>query len=286
MIDLTLNSFLHPDLVGLKPPFGTIIERTAENKGGLSTAQTDNNMAMPFALMRPVTVATSDTTSKVEYDAKLMLTGDTPLTIHLDDATYQGCTVTIVNGSTAQATLIAVGKLNGTDTGTLKLAIGRITVITWRSGWITLQETTSKGAFSAPPLGFIYLQLRDQADPNTLFPGTTWENVSGTYAGRFFRVEGDDAASFGSQQSGGLPNIIGSIGGGDNGHSTYGIVLTGLSFHSGAMTEGTARRGSFSGSGTPGSDIYFAASRYNSIYGKATEVRPVNDTIRIWKRIG
>lgn len=100
MIDLTLNSFLHPDLVGLKPPFGTIIERTVENKGGLSTAQTDNNMAMPFALMRPVTVATNDTTSKVEYDAKLLLTGDTPLTIHLDDAVYEGCTVTIVNGCT------------------------------------------------------------------------------------------------------------------------------------------------------------------------------------------
>lgn len=100
MIDLTLNSFLHPDLVGLKPPFGTIIERTVENKGGLSTAQTDNNMAMPFALMRPTTVATSDSTSKVEYDAKLLLTGDTPLTIHLDDATYEGCTVKIVNGCT------------------------------------------------------------------------------------------------------------------------------------------------------------------------------------------
>ncbi len=100
MIDLTLNAFLHPDLVGLKPPFGTIIERTAENKGGLSTAQTDNNMAMPFALMRPVQVAASDTTSKVEYDAKLLLTGGSPLTIHLDDATYEGCRVTVINGCT------------------------------------------------------------------------------------------------------------------------------------------------------------------------------------------
>lgn len=117
MIDLTLNAFLHPDLVGLKPPFGTIIERTNENKGGLSTAQTDNNMAMPFALMRPVQVAASDTTSKVEYDAKLLLTGDSPLTIHLDDATYEGCTVTVVNGSTTTATIAAVTRLNGIDGG-------------------------------------------------------------------------------------------------------------------------------------------------------------------------
>ena len=284
MIDLTLNSFLHPNLVGLKPPFGTIIERTAENKGGLSTAQTDNNMAMPFALMRPVTVAISDTTSKVEYDAKLLLTGDTPLTIYLDDATYEGCVVTIVNGSTAQATLVAVGKLNGTDTGTFNLPTGRIAVIIWRSGWITLQETTSDGAFSAPPLDFIYLQFRGQKAPDVLFPGITWQNISSTYKGRFFRAEGGNAASFGDQQDGGLPDIVGSIGAGDNGHSTYGIVMTGLSFTSGAMTEGTPRRGSFSGSGTPGSDIYFAASRYNTIYGNATEVRPINDSIRIWKR--
>lgn len=277
MIDLTLNSFLHPDLVGLKPPFGTIIERTTENKGGLSTAQTDNNMAMPFALMRPVTVATSDTTSKVEYDAKLLLTGDTPLTIHLDDATYEGCTVTIVNDSTAQATLIAVGKLNGTDEGTLNLPIGRIAVVTWHSAWITLQETTSEGAFSAPPLGFIYIQFRYQADPSTLFPGTTWENISSTYAGRFFRAEGGSAASFGSQQAGGLPNITGNISIADG---AYWGSISGA-FHSpGGRVKGTGANGSW-GNGY----ISFSAQQSNQLYGAATEVRPINETVRIWKRI-
>lgn len=281
MIDLTLNSFLHPDLVGLKPPFGTIIERTAENKGGLSTAQTDNNMAMPFALMRPVTVATSDTTSKVEYDAKLLLTGDTPLTIHLDDATYEGCTVTIVNGSSALATLIAVGKLNGTDTGTLNLSIGRIAVITWRSGWITLQETTSKGAFSAPPLGFIYLQLRDQADPNTLFPGTTWENISSTYAGMFFRAEGGAAASFGSQQAGGLPNITGSVTSGQG-------ILQRTAASAGALyySNHSLNTSYWNSGGDNYLSIMLDASRSSSLYGNASEVRPVNESIRIWKRTG
>ena len=154
MIDLTLNSVLHPDLVGLKPPFGTIIERTAENKGGLSTAQTDNNMAMPFALMRPVTVAISDTTSKVEYDAKLLLTGDTPLTIHLDDAAYEGCTVTIVNGCipppvvvppeeeeqppepSTDATIAAVGRLNGWDNGQVIVRSYEVLSLTFvNGGW-------------------------------------------------------------------------------------------------------------------------------------------------------
>lgn len=136
MIDLTLNSFLHPDLVGLKPPFGTIIERTTENKGGLSTAQTDNNMAMPFALMRPVSVATSDTTSKVEYDAKLLLTGDTPLTINLDNATYEGCTVTVVNGSSVAATIIAIGQMNGTNTGQVTVSSYQALHLTFvNGGW-------------------------------------------------------------------------------------------------------------------------------------------------------
>ena len=283
MIDLTLNSFLHPDLVGLKPPFGTIIERTAENKGGLSTAQTDNNMAMPFALMRPVTVATSDTTSKVEYDAKLRLTGDTPLTIHLDDSAYEGCTVTIVNDSTAQATLIAVGKLNGTDEGTLNLPIGRIAVLTWRAGWITLQETTSEGAFSAPPLGFIYIQFRNQAGPSTLFPGTTWQNISSTYSGRFFRAEGGAAAAFGSQQNGGLPNITGSFQWATN-PPDGNYIRTGAFYG-----DGTQRYISANYGGAhlyTDMDVKFDASKSNTIYGAATEVRPSNETIRIWKRIG
>lgn len=274
MIDLTLNSFLHPDLVGLKPTFGTIIERTAENKGGLSTAQTDNNMAMPFALMRPVTVATSDTTSKVEYDAKLLLTGDTPLTIHLDDATYEGCTVTIVNDSTAQATLVATRKLNGTDGGNFKLAIGRIAVITWRSGWFTLQETTSKGAFSAPPLDFIYPQFKGEKEPNALFPGTTWENISNQHAGRFFRAEGGSAASFGSQQAGGLPNITGTTGGCDDNSGSW----AGAFYVAGRVGDCSGdRAGAYGG---------FDASRCNSLYGAASEVRPENEAFRIWKRTG
>lgn len=147
MIDLTLNSFLHPDLVGLKPPFGTIIERTAENKGGLSTAQTDNNMAMPFALMRPVTVATSDTTSKIEYDAKLLLTGDTPLTIHLDDATYDGGTVTIVNGSSTTATVSAIGTMNGISGGSILLPRNNSMTVIWAGGWVSCQTTGQEGHY-------------------------------------------------------------------------------------------------------------------------------------------
>lgn len=137
MIDLTLNSFLHPDLVGLKPQFGTIIERTAENKGGLSTAQTDNNMAMPFALMRPVTVATSDTTSKVEYDAKLLLTGSSKVTITLDRASYDGCRITITNRATEEA-IITAEKIEGVAGGRIDLRINSVLELNYTEsdGWI------------------------------------------------------------------------------------------------------------------------------------------------------
>lgn len=137
MIDLTLNSFLHPDLVGLKPPFGTIIERTAENKGGLSTAQTDNNMAMPFALMRPVTVANSDTTSRVEYDAKLLLTGSSEVTITLDRAMYEGCRLTVTNRASEKA-IITAEKIEGVSGGRINLGINCVLELNYTEsdGWV------------------------------------------------------------------------------------------------------------------------------------------------------
>ena len=49
------------------------------------------------------------------------------------------------------------------------------------------------------PIGSIYIQLKGQSAPSDLFGGT-WENISSSYAGRFFRAEGGNAAAFGSDQ--------------------------------------------------------------------------------------
>src|SRR5699024_5951111 len=50
------------------------------------------------------------------------------------------------------------------------------------------------------PLGFTYVQLPKDKAPGEIWPWATWTDVSSTYAGVFFRVEGGAAAPFGTVQ--------------------------------------------------------------------------------------
>ena len=127
------------------------------------------------------------------------------------------------------------------------------------------------------PIGFIYVQYSGQSDPTSLFGGT-WQNISSSYAGRFFRAEGGSAVAFGSNQSGGLPNISGEFILGSTG--TQNLSATGC-FYTGGTTGGDDNNGKNS---SP--TIGLNASRSSSLYGAASEVRPINSTIRIWKRTG
>lgn len=102
-IDLTLDGLRVPAIDGYNPPFGHKIERTELNRGGLSTREVNENMMMPFSLMRPKTVEEDSVTTAVEYDAKLVFTseaGTTPSaghTLTMGSGTYVGCTVTFTN---------------------------------------------------------------------------------------------------------------------------------------------------------------------------------------------
>ena len=125
-------------------------------------------------------------------------------------------------------------------------------------------------------IGTVYIQFRGQSAPADIFGGT-WSNVSSTYAGRFFRAEGGSAAAFGSQQAGGLPNITGYAGWGENSNE---FLPSGAFYKSGSGLYGSAS------SDRDNAGIYFSASLSNSLYGAASEVRPINETIRIWKRTG
>lgn len=127
------------------------------------------------------------------------------------------------------------------------------------------------------PVGFIYVQFAGQSAPAELFGGT-WENISAQYAGRFFRAEGGSAASFGNDQGGGIPDASGTVWGttGWNG----GVGGNGVfSTYNGNMHT-AADRGTVFGS----VDFNMYLSRANKLYGAAGEVRPINSTIRIWKR--
>lgn len=124
--------------------------------------------------------------------------------------------------------------------------------------------------------GTVYVQFRGEKSPQELFGGT-WQNISNQHAGMFFRAEGGAAASFGSQQEGGLPNITGYTGWGENATA---FNPTGAFYKTGNNLFGNA------GLDSDNMGLYFSAARSNSLYGAATEVRPINEAIRIWKRTG
>ena len=106
MIDLTLDRLKRPAITGLVPQFGTTVEVTEKNKGGLSTTEVDANMALAYELQREVNVSTSDTTSIVEHDAKVALIGDEAITLTLQGASYGGCELKITNRGSQIATIL------------------------------------------------------------------------------------------------------------------------------------------------------------------------------------
>lgn len=124
----------------------------------------------------------------------------------------------------------------------------------------------------------VYVQFRGEKSPQELFGGT-WQNISSQHAGCFFRAEGGAAAAFGNQQAGGLPNITGyaemDVGGIHNNNN-----------QTGALYKHSLRNGFYGDYTTQIGNLGFDAKRSNSLYGAATEVRPINEAIRIWKRTG
>lgn len=97
MIDLTLDRLKRPAIKGSIYNFGTTVEVTNKNKGGLSTTEVDANVALAYELQREVNISASDTTSIVEYNAKLAFVGDEFITLKLLNGSFTGCTVKIAN---------------------------------------------------------------------------------------------------------------------------------------------------------------------------------------------
>lgn len=144
---------------------------------------------------------------------------------------------------------------------------------------LKVAEVVNKSVY---PVGSIYIHFPGQLPPGSLFGGS-WESISAPYAGRFFRVEGGNAAPFdpltetGGQQDGGAPNILG----------TTGMSTPSASFNvSGAFYRSNTPPQS-EGWSTGGyvANLDFDASKSNALYGSATEIRPINFTIKLWKRV-
>ena len=125
------------------------------------------------------------------------------------------------------------------------------------------------------PLGHIHTQLPGTQAPSVLWPWATWKNISTSFSGSFFRVEGGNALKFnGGKQSNAMahhwhnfyvrtPNWTGATG------STW--QMPGQSGTNTNFASNDGVRDAISDGTNPAPNL-------------DTENRPDNYTIRIWKR--
>ena len=140
--------------------------------------------------------------------------------------------------------------------------------------YITAKEAAIKNAVW--PVGSTYIQFPGDSSPSTLGLPGTWANVSSELAGDFIRFEGGAATAFnGGKQDFAIENIVGETTAG-NDHSAFPENMTGP-FEEGASVNNT---GVFSALTTT-TRLRFDAS--NAVK-TASETRPVNRTVRKWRR--
>lgn len=125
------------------------------------------------------------------------------------------------------------------------------------------------------PIGFIYTELPNSQSPTSLWPWMSWTDVSSSYGGLFFRVEGGEAAPFGQVQSDNDRALVGV-------QNTYDVssVFQYRTMHS---TSSSTQASEWIWSG----DIYPRKDKNCHLRFITTkgEVRPRNMAIRVWKRI-
>ena len=205
------------------------------------------------------------------------------LTSHINDQTSD------VHGATASAT---ANRLMSRD------ASGRAQVASPSVGNDIANKTyVDTKVTERIPIGFIYIQFKGQSDPTTLFGGT-WQNISSQFAGEFFRAEGGNAATFGNSQAQSTQPHTHSFSGttGDmSGQQNAYWVMSGNKNGSGCDNKRITRQeigSSNSCSWTDHNNIRYTLdlqhthtfSGTTNSYG-SIETRPINSTIRIWKRI-
>lgn len=174
-IDLTLTGIMIPDLraQGYTPQFGTMIQNDGVNMGGLSTMQVNNNILMAFSKMRAIPIASTISTTQVEYDAKLYfsaeLSGTEELT--LGYSTYQGCIINISNISSYQQTVkLNTVTLPDTDTGRVPRTINlepksMVQAVFDGTNWQVLTTKISTVAPSNPTTGDIWVETEEPQNP-------------------------------------------------------------------------------------------------------------------------
>jgi hypothetical protein len=127
------------------------------------------------------------------------------------------------------------------------------------------------------PLGFIYVQLGGQPDPEVLWPTLQWSQVTSEYAGHFFRAEGGGSGSFGSTQAEDSPRITEIL----NSACVYDESLCRRAVNHIIPKHGVSPNVVVSPYNEFSSDIsWFLQFTFSD-----GEIRPQNQAVRIWKRV-
>ena len=136
----------------------------------------------------------------------------------------------------------------------------------------------------APPIGAIYMQFPGKSDPGTLWPNSTWSNISSEtlLKGRVPRIEGtvstggaNASALFGNSQDDQMQLITGSFGLG----AGAGVAISA----SGAFSLTAARSSGVSTTSSPRSDVDFSSANSSGARtGNAT--RDASVTVRVFQR--
>ena len=186
MIDLTLDSMLVPALEGYKPVVGKKIEYTALNKGGLNTQQVVENIALPFVKQRSILVEESATTSVIEFDASIMVSGNN-VTLTLDRGVSPGIEIQIMclNPARIRYTGISKNSEGLQNTLTDELNAFALTNYIWTG--------TAWFCSSAPGIGAVKEQIPGTPEPYKIYGGQ-WTELK--LAGMYLRAAGGDARPF------------------------------------------------------------------------------------------
>ena len=130
------------------------------------------------------------------------------------------------------------------------------------------------------PVGSIY-QSTDPTSPAALFGGT-WEQI----ASERVLMGASYAHAAGTTVEAGLPNITGSLREANADCSPFRGSKASLK-SSGALkfVEINTSWGGYRGDSGSTYDVYFDASRSNSIYGRSATVQPAAYYVHIWKRV-
>lgn len=127
------------------------------------------------------------------------------------------------------------------------------------------------------PVGSYFI-TETEDDPNILFGGG-WEKLTGRYVLQC----SDDTHKAGTTVQAGLPDITGRAtflqtdGSDQTNYPDLGCFYWGIYNHSwktSSINEGPAKR-----------DLFFNASRSNSIYGRSDTVQPPARIVNVWKRV-